>query len=216
MVELSEVQGLVVSGYGSLPYAHFIFVQIKDRQRARRWLGGILPQVTTATSNPKATCAINIGFTYVGLKRMNLGKTAQTFPREFREGMGNPARMHQLGDKGEGRRAEWDLGGNDQTKIHMLMMIYGATPEILDDLRREITRSIEGIFSLVYEQSSTRLRADGEEGFGFRDGISQPAVDGITSRVLPGQDVIKPGEFVLGYRDEYGFIPPSPGVPAKY
>jgi len=34
--------------------------------------------------------------------------------------------------------------------------------------------------------------------FGYMDGISQPAVQGFTQNVLPGQALIAPGEFLLG------------------
>ena len=46
------------------------------------------------------------------------------------------------------------------------------------------------------------------EPFGFRDGISQPSILGITGRGVPT------GEFILGYPNHYDVIPPSPIVPA--
>ncbi len=47
--------------------------------------------------------------------------------------------------------------------------------------------------------------------FGFKDGISQPAVEG--TGILgsnPHEAPLKPGEFVLGYEDENGDLPPIP------
>ena len=52
---------------------------------------------------------------------------------------------------------------------------------------------------------------DGREQFGFKDSISQPAVEG--TGILgsnPHEAPLKPGEFVLGYEDENGDLPPVP------
>ena len=52
---------------------------------------------------------------------------------------------------------------------------------------------------------------DGREQFGFKDSISEPAVEGTS--ILgsnPHEAPLKAGEFVLGYRDETGDVPPIP------
>jgi hypothetical protein len=40
--------------------------------------------------------------------------------------------------------------------------------------------------------------AAGHEHFGWQDGISQPGVNGLTTP-FPGQQMVDPGLFVLGY-----------------
>ena len=55
------------------------------------------------------------------------------------------------------------------------------------------------------------------EHFGFRDGISQPVIRG-TKRFLirpPVRDVLEPGEFILGYRNNQGYYPPTASVRAE-
>jgi Dyp-type peroxidase family len=55
------------------------------------------------------------------------------------------------------------------------------------------------------------------EHFGFRDGISQPAIRG-TQRFLKGvskRDVVEPGEFILGYRNNQGYYPPTATIRAE-
>ncbi|KAF7345957.1 Dye-decolorizing peroxidase [Mycena venus] len=50
-------------------------------------------------------------------------------------------------------------------------------------------------------------RPDAEQGhehFGFMDGISQPAVNGFTNPVLPGQTPVDPGTFLLGETGDPG------------
>jgi Dyp-type peroxidase family len=51
----------------------------------------------------------------------------------------------------------------------------------------------------------------GHEHFGFKDGISQPGIIGVTVEPKPGQDLLQPGEFVLGYptQPEPGGVPPA-------
>src|SRR5262249_58123509 len=50
------------------------------------------------------------------------------------------------------------------------------------------------------------------EPFGFRDGVSQPVIRG-TYKSLRAADpihIVEPGEMVLGYPDNRGYIPSSP------
>jgi Dyp-type peroxidase family len=60
----------------------------------------------------------------------------------------------------------------------------------------------------------------GHEHFGFKDGISQPFIDGLTAAPnRKGSDVIAPGEVLIGYPDVDGNISgkptplPTPGQP---
>ncbi|HEV7282330.1 MAG TPA: hypothetical protein VGN57_19160 [Pirellulaceae bacterium] len=55
------------------------------------------------------------------------------------------------------------------------------------------------------------------EPFGFVDGISQPMIRGtrLWTPDSPSIHVVAPGEFILGYPDHRGFLPPSPSVPAS-
>ena len=53
-------------------------------------------------------------------------------------------------------------------------------------------------------------RPDGDhEPFGFHDGIAQPSIAGISG------DGVPTGEFILGYPNHYGIMPPTPAVPAE-
>ena len=50
---------------------------------------------------------------------------------------------------------------------------------------------------------------DNKEHFGFRDGISQPIPIG-SGIEGPAKDMLQPGEFILGYKNEYHVFPQSP------
>ena len=53
---------------------------------------------------------------------------------------------------------------------------------------------------------------DDKEHFGFHDGISQPAIQDLRMEV-DSQIAVAPGEFLLGYLNEYGLYTEGPAVP---
>ena len=79
---------------------------------------------------------------------------------------------------------------------------------LIEDWRAEL-----GAFDVIADQRSIP-RVDDREHFGFRDGISQPAIEGDPVPPQVGQEVVRAGEFVLGYPNQYGKLPLSPSVPS--
>ena len=72
-----------------------------------------------------------------------------------------------------------------------------------------LTQQLPGI-KAIWRQDCHALATE-KEPFGFRDGISHPAVEGSgIPGSNPGEPPFKAGEFVLGYRDETGGFPPMP------
>jgi hypothetical protein len=76
------------------------------------------------------------------------------------------------------------------------------------------------IVGLGRHDGSTRPQPNrGREHFGFKDGISQPGIAGLTRSSRRGQDVIAAGEFMIGYADQDGNVSgqpvpvPQPGEP---
>lgn len=53
------------------------------------------------------------------------------------------------------------------------------------------------------------------EQFGFPDGISQPLIEGVDTQPATGQQIIRTGEFVMGYLNAYNVYPSSPAVPSE-
>jgi Dyp-type peroxidase family len=146
-----DMQGLILSGYGHLPNAMFLFLQIHDEARAKEWLRKVAPSVTTAAPWPigpdghkiKPTWALNIGLTYTGVQRLGLTEqTLASFAREFILGM--PERATILGDHGTSAPETWELGyTDDQRRIDVLLMLYADTPEHLDELETTQLRYLE-------------------------------------------------------------------------
>jgi Dyp-type peroxidase family len=235
MVELrlADIQAMVVTGYGHLTYSTYMFLHVADGPKARAWLAGIIPEVTTARwdTRPEGRVrrparALNIAFTAGGLEALGLLEASlRTFPLEFLEGMAEGARSQRLGDTGGSSPQHWEIGGPavdesgepDPTRaVHMLLIVRAPTKDEVDALcqaHRLQWESDGGVREIVPAQEGY-LPTNGREHFGFADSISQPEIEGSPKKPAPRRSPIRAGEFVLGYPNEYGKLPPTPTVPA--
>ncbi len=218
-VDIDDIQAIVLTGYAHLNEAVYIFLHIRNGERARQWLQSVLPDIASAAAWPldargkpiKPQTRINIAFTHAGLAALGLPEdTLASFPTEFREGPANPARAELMGDRGSSAPAHWELGGPATEEVHALVMLFAATPELVEEMKARHLAELHAMdcVRILVEQPTSRL-AEGKEHFGYRDGISQPGLLGTTPPG-PGQELIQPGEFVLGYENEYGLITPMP------
>ena len=216
---LADIQGFVTSGYGHLPFARYILLQINEAARAQQYLTQLLPRVTTAAPWPivdgkkvKPRSAVNLAFTAAGLEAIGLPERVRcTFPPEFLDGIATPARSAILGDTEESAPDNWEFGGSIGPAIHLTLIIHGASSTDVHaeyDFHRELVSASGGAVSELPELIQDGYRpAAGHEPFGFHDGISQPSIRGISG------DGVPTGEFILGYENHYGLIPASPVVP---
>ena len=200
-LDLHDIQGLVARGYGNLPAARFLLLSIGDPGAARRWLGSVA--VTRGDERPE-DAAVNVALTSAGLERLGLdAATLAMFSNEFVAGMTTPHRRRILGDTGSDAPETWDWGGPDG-RIHALLLLYVKDATKLDGLDEAPAG-----FEVVRRLDTSDL--DGFEPFGFRDGVSQPIVEGL-SKTGPPETIVKAGEFVLGYVNEYGLYTDRPLV----
>jgi Dyp-type peroxidase family len=228
-LKLAEIQGNVVAGFNK-DYTSYLFLALPDDQaQTRRWLAELVGQVATAEEVKQfndlfrairsrrgdregvvEAAWMNLAFTHEGLGQLGVdGSELSQFPKEFREGMRR--RKKTIGDVGDNDPDRWpnDLG---RRTIHALMIVAADSP---DDLNREVLYFVRhaasrGV-SLVFQQDGmTRPDAPGHEHFGFRDGVSQPGIRGLTGSSYPNgsdedgphHDVVAGGEFVVGYPRE--------------
>lgn len=217
-LDLPHIQGFVVRGY-RLPVAGYLFLRIDDVARAAAWIAEITDEViTAATWSEKPESGVNLAFSFSGLRALGLPDASLAgFPEEFRQGMA--ARAELLGDVGESAPATWEGGlGTDQ--IHVLVMISAAHRDALAAHDRRLRAALQrsGGLSVVYDDLGAALPG-GIEHFGFADGFAQPSIEGSGVDSLPGQGApvkddrwrpIAAGEFILGYADEQGVLPPAP------
>jgi Dyp-type peroxidase family len=217
MLDLPRIQGFVVRGY-SLPLAGYLFLRIDDVPRAAAWISEISEDVLTAAPwSQKPASGVNIAFTYSGLRRLELPDACLAgFPEEFRQGMA--ARADLLGDVGDSDPAGWE-GGLGTPGIHLLVMISAAHRQALEAHDTRLRAGIEktGGLTVVHDDVGAALPG-GVEHFGYADGFAQPSIEGSGVPPVAGQGApltggrwraIRAGEFILGYPDEEGVLPPA-------
>jgi Dyp-type peroxidase family len=207
-VDLPDVQGLFARGYGDLRAAAFLLLGIEDAAAARRWLGDLAGAITSSEARPDDR-ALNLAFTSSGLARLGLPAVAlQMFSNEFVAGMTTAHRSRILGDLDENSPAEWEWGGPSGTRIDIALLLYARDDAGLQRIEAEQTgRLAAGGLALHHRLGTSDL--DEFEPFGFRDGISQPFVEGL-SRAGPPDTTVRAGEFLLGYPNEYDLYTDRP------
>jgi deferrochelatase/peroxidase EfeB len=215
----ADVQGLITSGYGSLRCSAYLWLAIVN-PGARRWLAEMLPLVRTSAdalssreSHDGGESALNLAFTAQGLAAMGLpDEVVRSFPAEFVEGIAAAERSEMLGDIGESAPEHWVVGGPSTPAVGAVLVVHGSTEEAVEQMCAEARRRFAVAAGAVFEIASSEQRGHRpphhREPFGFRDGIAQPVIRGRKGHGVPT------GEFILGYPNHYGFLPPTPVVPA--
>jgi len=215
---LEDVQGFVLRPYGR-PALRVFLLRVESAPSAGRFLRSLVggdasvPQLTSAAPwVTKPNFCINVGFTYAGLAALKLHpQTLASFPAEFVAGAVN--RAARVGDVDESAPEHWKGGLADASRIHTLLFVFAQSDAILDNVSADL-RTLFGkcpAFSEVSVQDGRALPGSVAH-FGYRDGLSQPTVEGgprpSVAEVLPTAPA---GEFLLGYPSQYdSFTYPVP------
>ena len=212
MVDYADVQGLVRFGYGRMTSASYALVRVKNAAAAKAWLRAA-PVTNAVEKRPPPTTALQIAFTAPGLAQLGLPRSVmEGFSREFRNGMNTDYRNRLLGDVDFNAPKHWKWGAPD-SEPHLLVMFF-AEPEHFDSFVQDTKgETWNDAFEKVIWLGTSNL--DGDEPFGFADGISQPQIDWDQQRQTPCTqleytNIVALGEFLLGYRNEYGKITDRP------
>jgi Dyp-type peroxidase family len=217
-VEWHDVQGMVLRGYGELSQSANLLLQVDDATAARAWLAKACDRVTTADRAMAKgdECYLNVAFSKTGLKNLGLSREAlATFPTSFFEGMSSPNRSRILGDALTSAPTQWTWGG-PETPVDLIVLIFAKDRPTLDAAIKAEQDAMKGL-SLNVPAVVTQLFVDQCEHFGFHDGISQPVIAGSPQHdqlasdpaksIYADANVIKAGEFLLGYLNEYDVLP---------
>jgi len=208
MLELDDIQSGVLRPRPAPYVATYIALRIDDRMAGRELIGRVANVVTSAAhpESPLADTWVSCALTYHGLKALGVPQLSlDSFSWEFRQGMA--ARWKDLGDTGESHPENWEapLGSND---IHVVIVAVSPNEVRLEaalDRARKTYQTMTGI-KAIWRQDCHALPNE-KEPFGFRDGISHPAIEGSgIPGTNPQEQPLKAGEFVLGYPDELGGI----------
>lgn len=213
-IDLEDIQGYVIRGYRRMLFSRNILLHVTDASLAKVWLKNASGIVTIGIHHPTADASIetcfNLAFTPWGLSAIGLDDAnLQNFTREFREGMTTPHRRRLLGDEGVNAPEEWIWGGPGKEVVHVMVMIFAADKDKLLEYYETVRESFTGQGLREIISLDCQRLEDGREHFGFRDGMGQPVIAGSGRKGSP-DDVIATGEFILGYKNEYGVYPDTP------
>lgn len=212
-LERDDIQGLVARGYGNLGAASFVLLEIVNPAPARAWLGRLADRITSGSARPDDR-ALNIAFSAPGLGKLGLGpETLALFSQEFAGGMTTAHRRRVLGDVDASDPDRWAWGGPRTRPVDLLLALYARDETALASLHDDLAADFAGGDLAPVERLGT-APLDDREHFGFRDGISQPTLEGLPRPDLPS-NIIKTGEFVLGYQNEYGLYTDRPVLDAS-
>jgi Dyp-type peroxidase family len=241
-LELHDIQGDLLEG---LPkdFENFIFFEIVSpaafKQRLRQH---IIPKITSALQvhdweqaalsggmrdyrDPSVAIGLNVGFTNDGLAK--LVSVPSMLDPAFRKGAGHPDTIEKLNDP---PRSDW-LKAFMSDRVHGVLLVTGRNRLPVTSRSNDLLHLLGASMKPVYsELGATRPGPErGREHFGFRDGISQPGIRGLTTvsdprsrpdNGLPGQDLLWPGEFVFGYPGQHPEDPheqgPAPEMAAPW
>jgi Dyp-type peroxidase family len=233
---VDEIQANIVPGFAT---SHQRLIGVRfggDVGAARQWLAECAGRLTTIRGDfttwrlerrewkkegrtaprPRQVTWLNLGLSRGGLKQLaGSDRAGAIWDPWFRSGMWSVA-----GSLGDGSTEDWVLGGCEEDTPHVLVVLGNddehsliADGDQLVALAKDFgCRVPEG-----YDVHGATL-PDGHEHFGFKDGVSVPAVRGrvgpsefLYKRTLdpddrraarfakPGQVLVWPGQAVFGY-----------------
>jgi Dyp-type peroxidase family len=260
LLELDDIQGGIIPGFKK-DHSLIIGLFIEDVAGCKAWLKVQANEVARATDvlrfnrlykamrmrrgNESGLPTIvwkSISFSVSGLQLLRPGdNVANSFEDKFVAGMFNDS----LQDPSP---AQWKFGGNSQSVPHILIVLAADRQSDLDAeitrLVKEIGESGGGGVPAMRMSGPAQAGATppapltGHEHFGFKDGISQPAIRGVRSadptdffdaRLLapdapefdlfaePGRPLVWPGQFLIGYNraDPRNALRPRNPAPLK-
>ncbi|MET8152682.1 Dyp-type peroxidase [Actinoplanes sp. NPDC049668] len=211
-IEIDDIQSAALRPR-PVPYVgKFAFLRVDDRHAGRALLRRLLPAIDGGwpSPDPSQDAWVAVAFTHPGLRALGVPQESlDSFPEAFRQGMA--ARAARIGDVGESAPANWEPPfGTGEVHIAVSALSPDAA-RLHKALERAHQAFAETPGVQVIWQQEVRQLPTGRTTLGFRDGISHPNIEGVG---LPGSNPreapIKAGEFILGYPDETGNLPPMP------
>jgi Dyp-type peroxidase family len=237
-LKLDNIQGNILAGFNK-DFQRFLFINFPQDGDPKGWLKRLATEVASSAEVASFNALFkqinqrrggelgvieatwsNVALSASGLEVLGLAEAElAAFPETFRSGMA--ARAETVGDTGANAPEHWipPFGTRD---VHAILLLASDSRDDLNHAGlREIDRIVDHHLRLLFVQDGTaRSDLPGHEHFGFKDGVSQPGVRGFTlpsannpNEGQPGQDLLWPGEFVLGYPKQKPHPNPPPPIP---
>ena len=215
-LELDDIQSGVLRPRPTPYAAAYVLFRIDERKAGQELMRKLHPVVASAAhpASPARDTWVSVALSFQGLKALGVPQASlDSFPQEFQQGMA--ARAKVLGDTGESSPEHWEkpLGSSD---VHVVVAAISPNTEQLEgalERARKVYQELPGVTEIWHQDC--HVLPNEREPFGFKDGISHPAIEGTgIPGTNPNERPLKAGEFVLGYPDEMGDVPliPQPEI----
>lgn len=216
-----DTQALVKTGFDKLGCS-LLLLRIEQAASARIWLRGQIGNVANmgqvGHNKPPIEQTLQIALSAAGLKALGCQDALDQFAPEFTTSLADtPNRSQRLGDIASNAPENW-LWGVGEREPHVLLMVFAGKDQITTASADLQSAALASGLSLVQSLSTSDM--NGFEPFGFKDGVSQPGIDWNGTRNIGSSadmdyhNRIAIGEFLLGYRNEYGLYSERPLLPA--
>jgi len=249
-INLHSIQGNSLGGF-SKDFQSNLFLKFTGDKTGRAWLKEIIEQISSSADviqfnnefralkkqgvkKPESIISavwVNVAISFAGLQALKVNAPdLAKFPGAYQNGMAKAT----TGDTGASDPSQWIPPFKQPADVHAVLIVAADQPSELAKKVADITGTAAfkaGAQVLLNQVGLTRSDLPGHEHFGFKDGVSQPGIRGIDSpddpignpdQGHPGQDLLWPGEFILGYETQ---IPtskaghdgpnPDPGPPSQ-
>lgn len=209
-IPLADVQGLILRSYGMDALRLFV-LRVDHAPEARKAIGQ-LPVTSGSPWSEKPDACVNIAITHAGLTALDLpADTLASFPEEFRQGAA--ARAAIVGDTGDSASANWK-GGLAGPGVHALVLVFARNADIRGAKSAALSALWKGAMTEVSLHDAGVLPGNVTH-FGYRDGFSQPTIEGGLANPVPDILPAAPaGEFLLGHPSQFSkFTYPVPQPP---
>lgn len=213
-VELADVQGLILRGY-TMQVGRYLALNVRDARAARGFLATLAdgnPAITTAQPwAVKPKCCVNLGITFSGLAALGVSPgSLSSFPADYAQGA--VQRAASVGDVGTSSPQQW-LPWLADPGPHLLVSLYAQSSDDLETTTRHLEQAWSAGCIELGRHDGAAL-PDNLAHFGYRDGLSQPTIEGVPPAGLPDHLPRAPvGEFLLGYPSQhvrYNYQVPGP------
>jgi len=205
-LELDDIQSGALRPRPTPYVGRYILLRIDNREGGRELMHRASSFVATAADpeSPVKDTWVSLSLSFQGLKALGVPQgSLDSFPPEFQQGMA--ARAAVLGDIGESSPENWEkpLGTPDVHVVITAISPDDARLQVALERARQAYKEMPGI-TVIWRQDVHVMPGE-KEPFGFRDGISHPAIEGSgIPSTNPNEKPLKAGEFILGYPDEMG------------
>jgi len=247
LLALDDIQGNVIPGFKK-DHQHFLFFSVTDASSAKRCLNKMHARLSTAAKVFKAHRVwksmrarlgrdpdaahyvfLNVALSAAGLRKLTSKAEVEEFADDaFKLGL-TEERSSYIGDpsasKEPGHPSGWVVGGPAVPVDGVLIMACDDLAWLEEEAKKLIAEISANGMSIVHEDRGDVNAAPkpGHEQFGFKDGISHPAIRGrwpeepydfVSPRTFPqdkafdtaradfaepGRRLIWPGHFLFGY-----------------